>query len=426
MQDLIRKELYKKIFFNSITDSRYKTNKISVNFVTPLNKDSAAKNALIPNILRKGYDECPEFTELNKKLEELYGAYLDYGVEKYGDVQVISLSVSSIDDSYAFDNEALTEKMSDLICDLLLRPVFENGEFLESEIRIEKEILINTIKAEINEKRSYALGKANSLMCEGEPHGISKLGEVEDVEQITAKSLTTQYKNFIESSAIEIMFIGCGNPEKSLEIFKERLECVSDKEKTPAMTKHHKPLDGVIEETEHMQVSQSKMVLGFAVTETLSKEEVFALMVMSAVFGGTPMSKLFMNIREKMSLCYYCVSRFDKTKMIMRVDCGVENENIVKAKEAILDQLEQVKQGQVSDEELKNALMSLTNSFNTVRDHVSALEGFYLSQIIRGEAVSPEQMTEYLNKVSKEDVIDVASKLKLDISYVLTSESGKE
>ncbi len=426
MHDLIRKEILDGIYFNSIKDARYKTNKISVNIVTKLEKENASINALLPNILRKGYEDCPSFTQLNKMLEELYGAYLDYGVEKYGDNQVVNMSLTTIDDSFSFDNEEVTGKMTQLLCNLVLNPVFEDGKFIASDMEIEKEILIDTIKAEINDKRSYVLTKSNALMCKDEPHGIKKYGDIDEVKSITADSLTEGYKAFIENSGIEIMFIGCGNSDKAEEIFTKRFNTLKRNATKFEGSKFHAPLEKTIEHTETMQVSQSKMVLGFSVEENISSEEIYALIVMSAIFGGTPMSKLFVNVREKLSLCYYCVSRLERTKMILRVDCGVENQNIDKAKTAILDQLEQIKLGNVTDEELKNAVMSLSNSYNTVRDHASALEVYYLAQILRNNINSPENEIIRLNKVTKEQVINVVKKIKLDISYVLTSEGAKE
>lgn len=420
---LKREEIQNGIYFNTISDERFKTNKLVVHFIVPLQEKTAAVNALIPNILRKGCRRFGDFTAFNRYLDGLYGAAVSSDVEKFGDYQVISLSIVGIDDQYTLAGEPVMKELSEILAELVLDPVLENGAFLQREIEIEKKTLIDTILAELNDKRTYAVNTATRLMCKGEPYGLSPYGTADEVKALTPQMTYEAYETLLKTARVEIMFVGCGNAEIPKKIFSESFEKLNRQGLSLQSLMPHKV--GACEETvtERMDVSQSKMVLGFSTGVSATEDTIPAMRVMTAIFGGTPMSKLFLNVREKMSLCYYCAARLDRTKGIIKVDCGVENQNIQKAKEEILHQLEEMKKGLISEEEISNAVMSLVNSYRTIYDAPGAVEGFYLGQVLTGETASPDEEAQKLSMVTKQDVINAAKLVHLDLSYVLT---GKE
>lgn len=422
---LMSEELYPGIYFHTVSDERFKTNQIEVHLVTALDQGSAAQNALIPSLLRKGFEKYKDFTQFNRYLNSLYGAVVDYDVEKFGDEQVLSLSIISVDDRFTLNQEPVTEQISQVLFQMLLHPVTENGMFAASEVELEKKALIDTIEAEINDKRMFALRSTTQLMCEGEPYGLSEYGTVEQVKAITPASVTRAYHQLLSSAQIEILFVGSGNAEVCKQIAKEQLRVLSRSKSDVRLTatKLHAPLERMIEKTVQMEVSQSKMVLGFATEIPCNTRELYALRLMVIILGGTPMSKLFLNVREKLSLCYYCAARLDRTKGIVKIDCGVENENIEKAKEEILKQIEEMQQGNITSEEMKNAMLSMVNSYRTVNDSNASIESFYLGQILCGSTNSPEEEARQICSITKDEVIWASKQLKLDICYILT---GKE
>ncbi len=422
---LKREEIQNGIYFNTISDERFKSNKLVVHFVLPLKEDTAAVNALIPNLLRKGCRRFTDFTAFNRHLDGLYGAVVGSDVEKFGDYQVISISIVGIDDQYTLSGEPVMAELSEILSELILDPVLENGAFLPREVEIEKKTLIDTILAELNDKRTYALSTATRLMCKGEPYGLSPYGTVDEVKALTPEKVYEAYQNLLKTARIEMMFVGCGDAEIPKKILSQKFSAL-DRAVLPlaSLTAHPVP-EKEESVTERMDVSQSKMVLGFASGLSAGDEAIPAMRVMTAIFGGTPMSKLFLNVREKMSLCYYCAARLDRTKGIVKVDCGVENENIEKAKSEILHQLAEMKEGVISDEEISNAVMSLVNSYKTIYDAPGAVEGFYLGQILTGETSSPDEEAQKLSAVTKENIVNAAKLLQLDLSYVLTGKEEK-
>ena len=381
------------IRFNSIIDERYKTNRLSISFILPLMRETASVYALLPSVLRKGTASCPDFTEFSKKLAMLYGTQVGYGVSAIGDCQVITVSIGTIDDSYALAGEKLLEEATKILSEVVLEPVLENGVFRETDIALEKQSLIDLIESEINEKRHYALNRTMSILCAGEPAGVNKYGYIEDVKKITPQSATEAYTQLLKTARIEIMSVGCGDPKRSAEMLKEAFSRVEREPSSFPIFTVNKETEQK-EETDRMNLSQSKLVLGFRTKTAPNEADLNAVRLMLALYGGTPSSKLFLNVREKLSLCYYCAARPNVSKGIAFVDCGVEHENIEKAKAEILHQLELIRSGDFTDEELQHAKLSMINSFRSAGDSASAVEGWYLSQVLYGTANSPEMEAE--------------------------------
>ncbi len=422
MSELKRNKLLDGIYFNCVFDDRFKTNRIAVNMITRLDKKDASQNALLSYLLVKGYDKYPDFAEFNRYLDELYGAVVYSDIYKAGDCQVISLGISGIDDRFTLENEGITKTLCEILSKMLLSPALEGGKFRESEVELEKNTLIDTINAQINDKRSFALNKASEIMCESEPFGLNECGEIQSVKALDAQSVTKAYYDLLESARIEIMFVGSGDCKVAEEIFKSAFSNVKRNFKKETLADIHIEKGEIKEVTERFDVAQSKMVLGFA-CENKDEKVDFALSLLCAVYGGTPMSKLFLNVREKLSLCYYCAARYNKTKSLMFVDCGVESENILKAKEEILRQLDEIKNGNITDEEIKNAVMSLENAYRTINDSNSSVMRYYFMQILSDKDYTPEQQIEFIKNVTKEDIVKAANRIKLETVYLLT---GKE
>lgn len=419
-----RRSLGNGIYFTSVIDPRFKTNRISVNLISPLNAETVSKNALLPFLMKKGSLQYPDYIGLNRRLNELYGASLTADVQKAGDFQLLNLSVSSIDDKFALEGESLTRDLSEILCGLLLEPAFLSESFDISNFEVEKQGLVDTIEAEINEKTSFAVLRLIELMCVDEPFGLNKYGKVEKIRALTLADMVKQYRELLTGARIELFFVGCGNAQAACDCFSSRLSVL---ERNPLVSSLSSSCIPAAEEprniTERFQVGQAKIVMGFRVDapDSACRD---AARVMSAVFGGTPRSLLFMNVREKLSLCYYCSSRYDVQKNILYVNSGVEFENIDKAQAEIQNQLQQLKNGDFSDQLLEETKLMIASSFQTVNDSTSTVEGWYLGQLFHPEILTPEQQAERLAAVTKQQIIEAANAVTLDMVYVLTGEES--
>lgn len=411
------------VTFSSVIDGRFKTNRISVNLVTRLSRETVTINALIPQVLKKGYSGCEDMTELNQRLQELYGACVDADVQKRGDYQILSLSITTIDDKFALHGEPIAAKAAEIVCDMALHPLEEDGGFRAQYVEIEKEDLIDTIEAEINEKRGYAINSLIREMCAAEPFGLPKYGFREQVAPITPAAALAHYRELLRTSRIEILFTGCGDADGACQVFEAAFLALPRAYAPLPAIKPHEAAGQLTRKTENLAVSQSKLVLGFSCGIPADGEAVPAYRLMAAILGGTPSSKLFLNVREKLSLCYYCAARYDTYKGLLIIDSGVENENIEKAEKEILAQLQAIREGDVSDGEYKSALLSLQNAYSTIYESDTTVESFYLGQLLTGLDSTPEAEKERLSKLCKADIVAAAKGVQYDMAYLLT---GKE
>lgn len=416
---LIRKNIGEAAFINSVTEPKFKSDRISLCLVTPLKKEIATVNALVPFVLRKGCKSCPDFTKLNKKLAEMYGAILDADVAKHSGNQIIEISLQFTDDRYAIGGENMTEVAARLLSDIVFEPnLDENGLFPEIDLELEREFLIDTIESDLNDKRVYAIGKALDLVFENEPFGVKRYGYVEDAKAITSESLAEAWKNLIKTAGIEIFFAGPGDSGIAEKVFAEKIALL-EREPAPKEKFDITDYSPLKEAEESMDIVQGKLVMVFRMGAPKTEKEKNAARVLSALYGGTAFSKLFMNVREKMSLCYYADSHFERGSGIMIVDSGIEFENREAARSEIIRQLEFVAKGEFTEEELSDTKGAILNSLGSVGDTLYSVEGWYMSGIIEENIITPEEDKKYIEAVTKEEVMEAAGKAKLAAVFFL-------
>ena len=404
------------VYFSSITDKRYKKNLISVAFSTQLSEDTATENVIVPLLLTKCNSKLPSYKAFNNKMSRLYASGIGGTTGRQYDLQTISFGAYYLDDVYALAGEKMTEIMTDILIDCLTSPVTENGVFTAKFIELEKKTAIDNIETAINDKRSYAIERAMKTICKGEPASVCSYGTVEKAKLITPESAYKAYRRMLETMPCEIICTGCSDFDGVAEKFAAAFEKAGrhDIENTTIALS---PVKTQTEEvTERLTVNQSKLVLGF---KSHSDDDA-ALVLLQKIFGGTTSSKLFQNVREKMSLCYYCSAARNDLKGIMLVNSGVENENIEKTKEAVIDQLEEIKNGNFTDEDINFAEMAIKNDLKSVADSAGNVSNWYFDCIRKNDIVTPEEKLERYLGVSKERIIAAAKSMVLDSVYVLT------
>lgn len=411
-----RRKIADGVYFSSITDKRYKKNLISVAFSTQLSEDTATENVIVPVLLTKCNSKLPTYKAFNNKMSRLYASGIGGTAGRQYDLQTISFGAYYLDDIYALSGEKMTGIMTDIFIDCLTSPVTENGVFSEKFVELEKKTVIDNIETAINDKRSYAIERAMKTICKGEPASVCSYGTVEKAKLITPNSAYKAYRRMLETMPCEIICTGCSDFEGVAEKFAAAFEKVGrhDIENTTIALS---PVKTQTEEvTERLTVNQSKLVLGF---KSHSDDDA-ALVLLQKIFGGTTSSKLFCNVREKMSLCYYCSAARNDLKGIMLVNSGVENENIEKTKEAVIDQLEEIKNGNFTNEDINFAEMAIKNDFKSVADSAGNVSNWYFDCIRKNDIVTPEEKLGRYLGVSKERIIAAAKSMVLDSVYVLT------
>lgn len=411
-----RRKIADGVYFSSITDKRYKKNLISVAFSTQLSEDTATENVIVPVLLTKCNSKLPTYKAFNNKMSRLYASGIGGTAGRQYDLQTISFGAYYLDDIYALSGEKMTGIMTDILIDCLTSPVTENGVFSEKFVELEKKTVIDNIETAINDKRSYAIERAMKTICKGEPASVCSYGTVEKAKLITPDSAYKAYRRMLETMPCEIICTGCSDFDGVAEKFAAAFEKAGRHDIENA-TIALSPVKTQTEEvTERLTVNQSKLVLGF---KSHSDDDA-ALVLLQKIFGGTTSSKLFRNVREKMSLCYYCSAARNDLKGIMLVNSGVENENIEKTKEAVIDQLEEIKNGNFTNEDINFAEMAIKNDFKSVADSAGNVSNWYFDCIRKNDIVTPEEKLGRYLGVSKERIIAAAKSMVLDSVYVLT------
>lgn len=416
-----------KTSFGSV---KFKSAVMSISLVTPLRRETAAVNALIPSILRRGTESCPDMQTLSAAIDELYGGSIEPVVRKRGEAQCVGFVASFLDDAYTPDGEGILGQAVRQLCELLLRPCTENGVFRADYTEQEKVNLRDRIAADVNDKRQYAVNRLVEEMCAAEPYGVGQMGRIEDVDAITPRSAWEQYRELLLHAQIEVYYSGSANPHDVYALFRETLtELGIPREPSydyayPETTVV--PAPGAarrVEET--LDVSQGKLSMGFRTGGIKASSPQYpALILCNALFGGATTSKLFMNVREKLSLCYYASSGIHKTKGIMVVTSGVEFRDAPRAEREILKQLDACKQGRFEDWELAGARANVIRSLRSVPDSQGLQEDWWLSQRVAELTQSPEELAGEIEKVTVDEIVAAANAIALDTVYFLKGKEG--
>ena len=418
--EMTRTMLAEGVYLNYLPARKFKTSVLSAQFVTPLQRDTAAAHALLTAVLRRGTVSCPDMGILSARLDKLYGARIDYTVRKKGENQCVGFVASFIDDSFVPGGERLLEPVAALLGELICDPVTVRGRFVPAYFESEKVNLIDAIRSILNDKRDYASSRLLQEMCAGEAYGVPRLGSEADAEKISLKKLHTVYSDLISTSRLELFYSGSADLKRVEQALLAAFATLPREsvQGIPA-TAEHPARQEVKYVEEAMDVTQGKLGMGFS----CGSDDSAAILMGNTLFGGSSNSKLFMNVREKLSLCYYASSVYHRQKGIITVSSGIEFENYQKAYDEILVQLEAVRKGELEDWELEGAKSTLLNAYTSMSDSQSKLENFYLGQIATGHSESPEELAAQVREVTLERIFRAMESVQLDTVYFLR---GKE
>ena len=428
--EFIKKDISAGIELVGIPVDRFKTNLITVSLALPLERESVSANAVMLGLLARRGATYRDMLSLNRKLASLYGATLNETVSKIGECQVLSLSSTCLNDRFSLDGESIAFECVKLLSSLIFEPKLdENGMFFDEDIEAEKRILTEKLNSEENEKRIYVLRKTEEKMFENEPYSVNRYGTKEQVASLNKADLKNAWQNALSKAKVLITVVGNTDIDKAYDYLKGEFEKVERNYTSLPEPVFVGKSEKVNNHLERIDVKQGKLVLGFRVDVKPNDNLAKAMRSFSDIFGGGPYSKLFANVREKMSLCYYCSARFVKQKSFIMVQSGCEESNMDKAEKEILAQIEEIKKGNF-DYEFNSSKAGLSDALRSVCDAPESLEVWYTAQAPFGEYISPLESAALNDGVTKQQIIDCANKIKLDTVYKLvctnSSEEGAE
>jgi predicted Zn-dependent peptidase len=409
----MRKIIAKGVGFTPIIDTKFSTNTIQVSFAVTLKEKDIPLNALAASIMASNNAKYKTLAELSSKFSALYGASLNVSISKRGDIQLLTFYLSTIEDKFTFNNEQITTEAIEIFLDCLFNPYIVDNAFEKEIFNFRKQDILDTIESEINNKRAYAIMQASKTVFQNEPCAFSAYGSKKNAENATPENTFEAYKNLLKNAVIEIHTVS-PQPIEVEELF---TKAFSEIERTPETLNYITPSllkPEPKEIVEKIDVLQAKTVLGLK-----GGTDRYTTKLFSTILGETPSAKLFTNVREKMSLCYYCASGYQDAKNVIMIDSGVETENIEQAKKAILDQIDEIKKGNVTADEISNAKLALENSLKGVFDTPSAIASWNLKNLQNNEIITPEETIEKYNAITLEDIVKTANTFSVDTVYVM-------
>lgn len=412
------------IRFCSVKTDKFKTCRVNISLAMPLDKNASAR-AILPFMFSRRCAKYPDYTSLNRVLDELYGAAVSAGVLKRGEAQVISFSMSAIDDRFALDGDKVALECTKLLADMIFDPLTEGESFPEDIIEQEKRLLVEAIENELNDKRRYAMLRCEQLMFADEAYGVNRFGSVEDVKALTPDVVYAAWRDVLQKATVQITMVSSMDPQPIVDLIREKF---SEIERHPVEIKtlfvSGLPKPEYISES--MPLKQGKLVMGFRTGMRSEDDMMPAMKVAVDIFGGGTYSKLFSVVREKMSLCYYCSAALFNSKGIVMVQSGIEDANEEKAKNEIINQLRLTAEGKFTDEDFSSSIKSLTDSILGNSDTPEEITAWYASQILRNELKAPETYAKEIGSVDRAEVVRAAKTIMLDTIFMLKSSGEAE
>lgn len=417
-------DLKENIKVHLIQTSKFKTNLIAAFFSLPIDKENVTKNALIPAVLKRGSKSLKTQEEINIELENMYGANLDAGIDKIGDNQIIKFYIETVNDNFLPKKENLLEKSINLLLDIIFNPFVEEDKFKEQYVETEKQTIRRLIEGKIDNKDSYAFNRCIEEMYKDKAFGIYKYGYIKDLEKINAKELYEHYKNLINSSKIDIFISGdfesnyilnIFNQNKNLQGLEGREDChIINNEETEKKEK----IEDAITLSESMNINQGKLVMGIDIDYN-KPDSKYAMCLYNVILGESATSKLFQNVREKASLAYTARSNYVRQKNNIFIRCGIEIENYDEAVKIIKEQLEEMKNGEFTEEDIENSKKYMISGIKTVADEQDSEMTYYFGQELSGKLTNFEEYIDKINAVTKEQIQEIANSISINTIYFL-------
>jgi predicted Zn-dependent peptidase len=410
------------VYLTYLPSDKFKTGFLSAQLVLPLSRSTAGRNALMVNVLGRGTRSYPDLAAISRQLDLLYGARLEPTVRKKGENQVVGFVASSVDDRLLPGGERLLEPLCALMGEMLTAPATENGGLRQDYVKSEGENLADLIRSDLNDKRSYAARRLMEEMCAQESYGAGRLGQADEVEALTAKELTEHYRATLPRARVELFYCGAASKDRVTAAFGEAFRDLprSGDVIVPAVTTRRPAPETPRVVTEEMDVTQAKLGVGYRI----DSDDTPGAMLMNTMFGGSSNAKLFLNVREKLSLCYYASSTYHRSKGMLTVSSGIDQKNYRRAMEEIGRQLEDLAQLRWEDWELQAARSALRNGLVSMEDSAGAMEDFSIGQLAIGSDETLEQILAGVEAVTEERVQAAAKSVRMDTVYFLKGKEG--
>ena len=420
-----RSEILSGVWLTHIRTDKFKTACMSVSLLTQLKKETASMNALLPQVLRRGTARYGDMEAISRRLDELYGTAIEPTVRRLGEIQSLGFFASIPEEEFLPHGADTLRGACELLGQLLLAPNTRGGLLLPDYVDSEREKLLEAIRARINDKLSWSVARCIEEMCCGEDYAVHRLGDEESAAAIRYQKLTKHYRSLLQSSPIEIFYCGRAGQKRVEALLRDAFSTLPRGEidyEIGTDVRLNALSESARQYIEQMKVTQAKLVIGWRLGESMEEPDLAALRVFSSLFGGSTASKLFVNVREKLSLCYFASALCDMLKGVLLAYAGTDFDRVEEARDEILAQLAAIARGEITPEELASAKADVKSALRATLDSPGDLEGYYLSAAFSGADYTPEELGELVENVTAEQLSAIAARCECDMIYTLVGD----
>lgn len=410
-----------------LQDNRFKTMRLSVGMFLPLRQETAAANAILPELLTRATAAAPTMAAMHRRLQRLYGALVSSGVQRLGEHQVLTISITCLENRFALGGEDMVAQLAALFYEMLFTPhLSADGLFDETDFKQEKRCLQERISASLNDKRAYAREKAEALMADGESYGVSPYGTADAAAALTRESVTAAWKTMLKTAVFQCIYIGADDGKAMTARLRDAFAGQPRLADAGVTKTDFTPLSTPREQATHMAVNQAKLCMCFRLCAHEPDAKAVATgRLLATLFGGAPCSLLFRNVREKMSLCYYCSAGFERVKGVLTVNSGVDADNLQAAKAEILRQLRCIQNGDFSETDLENAKRYLVHQLKEHDNLQGGTSSWYMGQSLSPAMLKTDAAAQLVMQVKKADIIALANTVNLQSVFAVMPNESK-
>lgn len=411
-------KLQEGVTLHFIPTEKFTTNHIKVRFSAPMQKETVAARVLAANILEMGNMDYPTSQLIRKHLAGLYGASFSTSVSRFGEVHIVDLNLSYVEESSLLEPENLTEKILDFLLSCLTKPLLSENGFSSTIFEVEKKNLLSYLESEVEDNFYHADVELNRLFFEAESMQIPRVSTVELVEKVTAQQAYQAFIDMLTLDRIDIFVLG----KVDQIVVTRKLEELGFTYRNPTLNFEYRQSPSVIvkEKAERKVANQSVLELGYTLQTVYNDVNYPTLLVFNGLLGGFAHSKLFTKIREKDGLAYTVGSQFNIFTGLLRIYAGIDKENRLKTLRAIHKELSRLKQGKFTEEELDLTKKMLLHAATISEDSGKQLIEQAFRQVVFGKRyMTPEEMMEQVQAVSKGEIMEFAKTIQLQAIYFL-------
>lgn len=405
-----------------IPTKQFKLTHVLISFATPQTNTNATSRNLLANLLETSTHLYPTQTALARQLAKLYGAYVTMMVERIGQLHTVRLKASFVNDRYA--DQDLFSQVIELINQVLFHPLVEQGEFDSPTFRLQVNNLASTIKSLYDDKQFYAHQKLCQLYYQNNSvMRTPSFGQLSDLSELTPASLVKTYQHMINHDRVDIFVLGDVQPAAVRDQL-AALPFAGRSQLDQPEIFYQQPLrEHILHVHERQRITQAKLNLGYQLPVYYRQPMYYPAVVFNGLFGGSPYSKLFTNVREKASLAYYASSRLSPFNGLLTVQTGIQAADHEQAVTMINQQLAAIQRGEFEAETVQEIKDAIINQQQAGKDLATNILEHRLVEELLGLSAE-EQFADQINAVSTEQIVAVAAMAQLQTTYLLSGEKG--